>query len=1772
MSVAEQAAPTAARGRWPRWLGRIALAGVALALLVRLALPLWLPPLLDDLVARHGLALEYDDLGLSVLDGRLDLRGVTLAGRPSADGAQDPAPGQPLATLAHLGIDLDLSALLGGTLRAHRATLEGLELELERGTDGRWNFEAFLGTGEPGHAVVAEAGPVVDRADNAQSESPTDVVAAAPRALDLSSPIEITSAGIGARVHLVDALADPPLDTRIALDLSLVDLGHEVRPTRLSVSAWAPELLEALHLDIRARSGPRALQADVACEVAGIGAARLAPYLEPLGLRPHARRLDLAMHARVELEPLAPEDPEGVDTTGVLHIEGVSLAADLEPQVSLESISARVDRASWGGAILGEVSLAGLRAQAERLEDGTLRVAGLDLVGGGAPAEDDDVEPEASEPRGPFALEVARLALEDARLVFEDRAVEPAAQLDVELAAEVRELVLDPERPGTPLSLSASISARDTGRLALDGSAVPGGERPRLELSIRGDELTLGALAPHLAASGLRSTLTAGTFAAQLAASAELHADGALDVRLALDEVELRDGETELFGLDTLALTGAHARAGGTTRLEELTLSGGRLPLWLDGDGSVRTLGVATLPTVDGDELDGDVVRIEGFGLQLRGLVLGSTDTETATLELGLAAVGLADALELSGEITTRPGPLDVDARLVLAGRGLRADAVRSLLARGGVESTLTGAELGLRVDLAARRAGDTLEASAGVHELALEDAGRELLALEALELEGLTTGPQGTSIASVLVRGPSTGLARDAEGRLEVLGMRLAGATTPSDLPGAPDVPETPPPRSGAPDDRAAIESGASAPFSLDRLTLEGARVTWRDSAVAPAVDTALELGATVESFSTATGSAPVTFGVALAVPGSLEELALTGTARLALDDLAVESELALRGVRAGQLASYLPPEVSVLLEDGRLGLSLEVTSAAHDDGGRSATLVVADLDLHDGEQGEPLLGMDALRVEIARFDDRAGFLDLERVSVEGLALDVRRSSPERLELFGIALDQAPGSTPPPSPDAGVAEVAPEDPPAGDPSSVAAAPRSAPTVRLGFLDVGIERLRYRDDTRPDTERLELGLSLSTPGPLELSRPDPSELPPIQLTLTGAARPLVDSIEGRLTLAPFLQEPELAFELAVTGLNGAALERTLPDLAQAVDTSAFAGGSFTANGEARLLVRRRGPIDFDLRRGFGAQVVVRDVALRPVPDGEVLAGFERLDVEVKRVQPTTGDVDVAAIELTGTRARVVKEAGGLRVAGILFLRAPQATESTQPTETIETGEGQAAEPDPTGAPLEAALSQDPGDVLAAEARPVAAGPEIKVGRLLVSGLDFVLRDETVEPPLVVPIEDMELEIRRFTTLAFTEPRPISFHAVVDAGTVELPERTPADNLLTGVLGSVAGVLGGGEEDFELEERRLWDLVDVAGRLTLAPKLEGRVQIGLLGLELPAFRAAAAASGVVIGDGLVDSKLSLSFRGDGGVSIDSKTTFTYLSLSEPPDGPISQYLALPAPLDTVLYLLRDDAGQQTIPLRLNVGADGVGGGAIARAAGTAIGHMITDALASAPMRLLGPLTDVIGLTGAEPEPLSADSLGLSFPAGASVADRDQLAELEQLVRRMQQNENLRVVVQHELGGGDVAKVAALANPRPEESAALVTRLRDRKAALERQRAQLSEVTRVQYAVGFLDGARVGTAQLQHLDRERASVEAGLDRVFELLRPGAERRRDQRTRAAALALGQARLERVQAALVASGGPALAERVEVRRARWDQPEGEEGGRVTLTPRMPK
>ena len=1170
-------------------------------------------------------------------------------------------------------------------------------------------------------------------------------------------------------------------------------------------------------------------------------------------------------------------------------------------------------------------------------------------------------------------------------------------------------------------------------------------------------------------------------------------------------------------------------------------------------------------------ELTIDQVRAELEGLVFGGAPNGPVPPP-ARFDLGFGAEGLADELGITGTVASRPGPLDVEVVLVLRGRGLTARAVEPYLEELGLESTLNAAELDGEVQATARMVEDALHVDASLRGIRFADGENELAGLDAFELKGLRAAPGDIAIDAIAIERPRLAAARDSEGAFAALGLRLVPREpAPAPAQAVPAAPVAAPESAPEP----AQPAAAALRFALGSLRLDEAALALSDAAVEPAVQTTLRTSATLDDLVWGDTPQPLRAQAQVALDGVLETLDFAAEVTPDPAALRVQTTVEASGLDVEPLAGYFPAGIAPAVQDGRLAAALNAESAANEAGGRTARFELRGFEYGAAGAAEPFVALESFDFEAPRLDLDDGIFELERLTSSGLTLAVRRTDALRFEALGLAFELPPAEAESVEPDGAATEDAADEEaqnaePSATPAPAGDAQRRsgqalAQLITLGTLDLGIERFVFRDETRSDATAVETSVRLATPRPQVLLDGEPEALPPFELAVTAAALPIVGAARIDLSATPWAPEPVMAVQLDVSGIRGSGLTEALPELATLLDGHELDGGTFTADLRAALRMRRRSPTDFDLSNGFGLEAEVSDVAFRASPEGDLLAGVQGLWLDVASVRPRSGDVHVRTLEIERPALRVRRSEEGVHALGLIVKIPTTAEDGAQE------------------APAEAEIATEEEAVVASEepaTAPDPQGPEFRLDELLVTGVDFEVRDDAVEPPLLLPLADLDVEVKRFTTRALFEPRPIQLRAIVSGGEVPLPERDES-GFLSGIASTVADAVGGDDDDGPVEQRPIFDEVALSGQLSLAPVPRGYVKVAVSALELPGFRGPAQEAGVEIGDGLLDTKVTLRFLGDQGMRIRSNSTFGYLSLSEAAGGPISRYLKLSAPLDVVLFALRNRNGEHRIPVNVAMPPGKISFASVGSAVATTLGQVIADALAGSPFRLLGSLTDLVGLTGGD----EGEDVGLgaeiAFEAGAATVPASSRDDLAELIERLNQDGSLTVVVQHDFGAGDLARAEMLANPSEADCLALAARLRGVRAALSRERAQLAAEARAHYVVGLVERGRVDSNNLRGLDREIGRTEEALDRVYELLRPGAERRRDKRTRDAALALGQLRLEAVRDLLETAGIRNARARIDLRRPRYQLADGrsdsdsdddfhsESGGRITLTPK---
>lgn len=890
------------------------------------------------------------------------------------------------------------------------------------------------------------------------------------------------------------------------------------------------------------------------------------------------------------------------------------------------------------------------------------------------------------------------------------------------------------------------------------------------------------------------------------------------------------------------------------------------------------------------------------------------------------------------------------------------------------------------------------------------------------------------------------------------------------------------------------------AAPLRLGPLSLRDGRVQFDDGAGPP-----LELGlqATVGRID---ADAPFPFTLTAALPGPLAAARLAGQAALGPAPRA-ELQLVAEGLHGAAMQRLLPPPLRCELADGRLQLGAKLAQQAGPAGEQS--LELTGLQLTDGDAEWFAIDRCAIQLAAATADH----VHVRDLAVQGVRATVQLGA-DGMRAGGFVL-----------PPAGAA-------PATAPGAAPAAPHGAPGVRVPRLSVdalaiACERVVLRDTRQVGGEPLVFTGTLAMDP--WAAGPDVETPPPARLRLLGSAQPLCAELRADLTLDPFALAPTAEVQVRAV-VDPTAVPRVLPPLAATLQGTTDRA-TLTATMHARLDLRRRDARRFDFSRPFGGELACEAIELRDEVAQQPIASVRSLAVNARAIDVRSGDVLLRSLELDDPIVSATRTPEGVELLGFRLLPA-----------------------------------KDAPPVPPAAAPPAGGGEpsEFTVDRLEVGGLNLTLRDQTTTPPTLLPIAGCDVELTRFSTRGFREVLPFGFSVSLRGGNVPFARRILRSSMFAGILGSAAAAAGLGAGELDREERPLLDELQLVGHLQAYPRWKGQVRAELTAFELPALRGLAKSGGVEINDGVFDHSLTVDLRGFDGIDVRSTTVFTWLSLSEPPGGPISTYLRLPAPLDTVLFLLRNDADEHRLQLQLHIPAEGPFAAAIQDVIAEAVLRILAGAVGGAAGRATGMLTGALGLTGG---PTANIQVPVAFAPGSSAP---AALDLRTVRDALAGDAQLEVVLLHELSAADLQRAEHLATPPPEEIAEHGKRLRLRRDQLLADRPQLAATVAALYGAGRMQEARLRQAELVAHDEVLGDVERTLYEVLGMLADDTPRAQKRRTEAAAKALGTARLAEVQAAL-ASALPGLAkDRVVLRPARAvPTAELAAGGQVVVTVR---
>lgn len=1788
-STTPAAADKPAKPKKPRrtWKQRIKLTVLVLLILIlafRLALTLLLPTVVRRVAHAFDLDLTYKRIELTMLDGNAHIWGLTL--RPKSGGDS-------IVVADYVQGNISPLNLFRGRLVVYRAEVDGVDMLIDREPDGTIPLlkKVLSPTAEKAPVAVATSKPSTSQA------------------LNLQPPLSVEAVRVShVTTRLRDRSVSPVFDATVRTSLRLSDLGSMDRPARFELEVVADPVLDVLRVEGEAHSTPTAVDATMNVLLRGLHYKPAAGYLLPIGLKPVSE--NLTVRAKMTLK--ANTIPNTPDLAANVVVEGVSAVVDGQEWAALDKMTLDAKKLSASAAELGTLLVEGGRISAQRTAAGALRVAGLELVStapAAATTQPAVASPPATANASPssFRLALGEIALKNLAANFNDQAVSPAGVLSARLdAMSVKNIVLDPAQPDAKATISAKASLPGVIRaITMSGSATPFAGNKRVDLKFDGSGIKPDALKPYLEQAGLESEFNDGKLTGAFAANLAIGADGKITASASGTSIKLEDGK-ELLSLASASASGVtfDPKANAIT-LPAIEVNGPGLLVRRISATDVSALGIRTiarsttrpvtavpatqatpatkvattapaapsaplvLPRVEvgkfswkgiklqfADEVSkpATVFSLSDAGVELSNLLFdpqAKADGKPGTFKAWLSTRGIAEQLQVEGTLTPRAGGIAIDS--AVTGSKITGELLIPYLKPFGIQPVLTDGQLKMQAKAQVAQVGDGISASFDLANLVYSDGETELAGIDAMKLDTLTIKPAGIEVGEITIDRPRASVARNADGSLQAGGIRLISlppatqATTQSAM-----QPATQPAVAFGP-----VVTAAPAPpslrleplpimLSLNGLHVREGTVQWTDRAMAKPVQTAITASVDLTNVQIGPKDAPpANLQVTAKVAGVIDSATVTGTLGTSPEAPSIKLDIAADGIRAGDLVAYLPPGVACTLKNGHLAATIDAGTSNHAAGGLAAHLSVAKVDFHDGSE-PTLFKMDAMTLAAGRIDPAAGAIAIHEISTAGIEANVTMREGGVIEAGGVRL-----SPPPPANETAPA-AAPTTAPAvplhtfSDVNTIVAEARKPfPLITLAKLDLGLKRLTITGATGPSAAPVSLAdVRLRNTSPIELGGTGAENRPLVKLELLGKVDPIVGQFAVRIEALPLATTPSLIIDVNASKIDGDGLTSVVPTLKPTIDGSPLKEGTFKMHLEATANYSRRGPRDFDFSRGILLDFSIKPIEYRATPDGPILAGLEEIRSEGIKIEPGKGNVRIKSLDIVKPIGRAMRDAKGIHAMGVVIV--PPATQPTT---------GPASQP----APVE--KTETVAAATAPSRPPQRPENEIRLDHLTVSGIDLVIEDQTSKPPTLIPLNGLDVDIRDLSNQMPFDGKPARFEALVTAAKVPLP---PKKSSKLGLFNKSAAT-----EPSESEMRELFSQIAVSGRVGIKQQgdkfmLDGWAKTAVNGFELTGVRGLAEPYEVKIGGGVFDDSNEFRFTSDR-IETKNKLVFTNLSLSEPPNGPIQRTLKLSAPIDVTIGLLTDNDGSITMNLPVPIERGAVSAGAVLGPAVGALAQVLTTAIASAPLKAVGGVTDMLGIGGkkqAQAEP----PVTVNFISGYTQLEGAQLATLQKLAERMKKERTLELQLRPDLSAGDVARAAVRANPPPEACREMIDQLRRQKAQLVERRSQLAAEARGQLGARPESEAKETLDSLKATEREISQVDIALDQLGDMLRPGSDRQADRRTRAASIEIARQRLRAVRDVLTSAGVEGTDQRVHDTNPQFAPTEAQEGGSVVI------
>ncbi|HEX8341690.1 MAG TPA: DUF748 domain-containing protein, partial [Tepidisphaeraceae bacterium] len=968
-----------------------------------------------------------------------------------------------------------------------------------------------------------------------------------------------------------------------------------------------------------------------------------------------------------------------------------------------------------------------------------------------------------------------------------------------------------------------------------------------------------------------------------------------------------------------------------------------------------------------------------------------------------------------------------------------------------------------------------------------------------------------------------------------------------------------------------------------LKQLNIVNSQLDWVDDAVDPTARLRPRLDLTLDNVTLGADEGPGEIDLTLNLPDVIKQLNVRGRFKASPLELMTNVYVKAEDISGPGLAPYIPG-TRLDAASGTVVAKVYASTAPNPLGGTAARLAVNDVVVQDGRNPQPGLTLKNLTLTLDRIDLPNRLIAFDEFTVTGLALDATQDA-EALRVAGIAI----GSSSAPKTKKPKVDVVPIPVELSLEQLLAQTESYAPLVSLNKLDIDVDRLSYK---RPEFAQplaltnlriaaAEQAWGERGPRPaIELLGQNPRQRPPFWINVTGGVEKLVDAFDVRTNFAPFAYEPGIKSFINVKGIRGDALTTMVPKLNDYIVRSELTDGSFSMNFDSDFNYTRRGALGIDFKRDITADVSLNDIALRQAGNPKPLVGLAALRGERVRYSPATKSLVASVVTLETPTLQAVRESDGLHAAGFVFKlpEPPPAEQAVDPSKTA------APDPDvkpqdrkPVSPPVKATEVQEAVN----EAVPLVQVDRMRIDSLILQGIDVYLADRVGQPATVIPITDLDGEIRGLSTRVLQEKEKLNFNLLVGSGRVELPKKRAMGGI-AGALGDAANMLRGKKAPTQpgTEQRYVFSQFQASGDFSIvdptqkaadderspAFRPEGYLKFSLSGFELTAVRGLAAERGINLEEGTFDVRGDLRMTGTRDLNAQIYPTFNDLSVSEPSNGPIVRFLKLPVNLDAVIFALEDANGAISLPVSVPIDAGKLETNRVVSSIIGSVSRQILAALGAAPTKALTLGTNLLGIDFGGNTDKALAPIALAYGAGESQLTAEQQGQLDALVKRLKGDANLQVRLVHALGSDDRAILEQRANPSPEEAGQLGYQLRQRKLELQTRRLQLAAQLRVALASQDNKLAAETQTALRVASQQISGTERAMDQMLDLLRPGAARQADRRTRQSGVDLGNARLDSVREALLASDVPDIANRIERVPARPDAVEGQAEGRIAV------